>query len=181
MALETDIAKLMGVMALAWPRYELKPETIKVYSRVLADIQVEALEAASLHIMSTSTFFPSIAEWRQAAFEIMVNKPAIPSQYEAWEMVLREIRRIGSYGQPQFQHQLVARAVEIMGWTELCMSEQIEYDRAHFFKVYASLLDRAFDDVRTLPAVREAMSKNYLPEPTDVTADMAKLAERLRR
>jgi hypothetical protein len=170
-----QIAKLMGIMTLAWPHYELKKESIDVYARILVDVPADKLELAAKHLMATSTFFPSISEWRKAAFDIMINKPSIPSAFEAWEIVLKEIEKTGSYREPHFDHPIVKRAVDCMGWSNLCLSEQLEYDRAHFFKIYDSLLSRAENDIRMLPDVKSGMQQSAL----EVGSVMKQLADHL--
>jgi hypothetical protein len=182
MASDSEVGKIMGIMALAWPKYQLEPQTIKVYARVLADIPAEVLEKAALHLMSSAIWFPAIAEWRKAAFDLMLDASHIPSAFEAWEEVMKQIRTIGSYGFPEFTHPLIERAVKIMGWRELCLSEQIEFERAHFFKVYDSLFKRQQDDIRTLPEVRSAaeeFSKRLNPGAEGVQNEISGLARRL--
>lgn len=60
-----------------------------------------------------------------------------------------------------------------MGWKELCLSENQEYDRAHFFKVYKSLSERAESDVKMLPQVRA-----MLPQQEAIKRLVAKLEEK---
>lgn len=155
MASKSEIGKLMIAMALAWPKYELPKQAFEVYYQILKDLPTEVLEKASHHIMATNTFFPSISEWRSAAVDIQINKAGIPSEYEAWEEVVTQLRLIGSYGTPSFTHPLIQRAVETMGWRQLCGSEHLDYDRAHFYKAYSCLLSRATEEARMLPEIRQ--------------------------
>lgn len=188
MASESDIVKLFGIMLLVFPNFKAKEGTPDIYAEMLKDIDFEALESAAKKLMSSSIFFPTIAEWRTAAFEIITNAPAIPSAYEAWEETLKQIREYGSYSDPKdigWSHPLVFRAVACMGWRDLCLSEQVEYDRAHFYKIYASLLQRAQDDVRMLPDVRKTV-ENYQLMPGERTPEavqhsMALLTSKLRQ
>ncbi len=154
MATKPEVVKLMTIMALAWPRYELPKQAFDVYFRILQDLPSEALETASHHLMASSTFFPSISEWRKAAVDLMT--PTVPTEFEAWQEVMDQLRIIGSYGIPKFSHPLIGRTVETIGWKQLCASEKLEYDRAHFFKAYAALRERAVEETRMLPEVRSA-------------------------
>lgn len=165
MSNKSTIIRLMGIMALAWPRFEIKDGSSAVYYEMLKDIPDEVLETSAKQLATTCTFFPSIAEWRKAAFDILINKPGLPSAFEAWGIVCNEIRRIGSYREPEFSFPAIQRVVEILGWKYLCMSEQSEYDRAHFFKIYDSLISRAEEDARLLPDVRRAMQAPQILEP----------------
>lgn len=176
MSNKSTVIRLMGFMALAWPRYEIREGSSAVYYEMLKDIPDDTLETAAKHLATTCTFFPSIAEWRKAAFDILLNKPGLPSAYEAWEIVCNEIRRVGSYRQPEFDQPLVKRAVDILGWRELCLSESPEFDRAHFFKIYDSLLSRADEDNRLLPDVRQAMQA---PRSLDARKSVKLLTEKM--
>lgn len=73
---------------------------------------------------------------------------------EAWSCVLREVQRVGVYGQPQLPG-LVARAVACLGWREICTSDEPDVVRAHFLRVYEQLQARARRDV-VLPAALRA-------------------------
>lgn len=171
MANRTEFAKMFAALALAWPKYEMQKQTVEVYFRILQDLPDEYLEKASHHLMATSTFFPSISEWRKATIDLMT--PQIPTEFEAWEEVMTQIRSIGSYYKPEFSHPLITRTVETMGWRTLCMSEQIEYDRAHFYKAYAALRNRALDEVRMLPEVAEYRRLSSGPKQlADIARDM---------
>jgi len=61
---------------------------------------------------------------------------------EAWAEVLGAIRIVGSYGSPKFSDSLIKKAVNCIGWRHLCLSENIEIQRAHFLKIYESLSKR---------------------------------------
>ncbi len=157
MSTPAEVAKIMAIMALAYPRYELRKESVDVYARLLSDLEVSQLELAAKHIMASSTFFPSIAEWRKAAFDITFNALEMPTPFEAWQIVMGEVRRIGSYGRPDISNPIISRAVDAIGWRVICLSEEPEYTRAHFVKAYEALLKRAEQEQSLLPDVRRAM------------------------
>ena len=176
MATEKEITKIMGVMAHAYPRYELSADSLKLYGKMLADIPSDILEAAAQQIMAENKFFPSIAEWREMAHKLMVGKLQIPSAFEAWEDAMAQVRRCGDYYRyqlnqrtPEYSHPLVEKAVQVIGYRHLCESENISIERAHFFKIYESLLSRAEEDARMLPDVR-AVSQRYIDGVAKLTA-----------
>lgn len=167
MATLEEVSKIMAVMALSYPRYELNKGTIKVYADLLKTIPQDILEAAAKEVMVSNTFFPSLAELRNKALDLMVGLQNIPSAFEAWKDAISEINRCGDYyrysirvTEPKYSHPLVEQAVNIMGYRNLCESENIVADRAHFFRVYESLLERAKNDMRMLPESR-AISEKY--------------------
>lgn len=165
MANDKQITGALGVLAAGYPHFNLTPETIRVYQRTLTDIPGEVLDQAVMHLLTTSKFFPSVAEIREACFGIMTNAAEIPSAFEAWQEVQDQIALCGDYfrydngRKPSYSHPLVSKAVEIMGYQNLCMSDNMVADRAHFFKVYESLYRRAEADMKMLPAVKEFAGK----------------------
>ena len=72
---------------------------------------------------------------------------------EAWAIVRNKISAIGSYGHPEFENPLITKAVEAIGWRDMCLSENIMIERAHFLKIYDTL------------CLREKEEQTYLPSP----------------
>ena len=62
-----------------------------------------------------------------------------PGAAEAWEEVTRLIRSTGPYRAPAYSCDTVRRAVQSIGWRQLCDSDNPAADRAHFLKIYESL------------------------------------------
>ena len=162
MATKEQVSKLMGVMATGFPNYKLARETIVVYAELLADVDYTLLEAAAKQVMTENReFFPSLGHWRQTAFEIIEKAQQIPDAFAAWEEVMYKIGHRWTYDEPECSHPLIAQAVKIVSFTRLCnfSLDELSYERTNFYKVYESLLTRARDDVRMLPAVKEAAAK----------------------
>lgn len=61
---------------------------------------------------------------------------------DAWGEVNEQMARAGSYGQPKFTDPLTERVVKIMGWSNLCRSENESADRAHFMRMYDQLREQ---------------------------------------
>lgn len=177
MATLKEINHIMGVMVHAYPRYELSEETIKLYARLMADIPVDVLEAAAQQIMVEQTFFPTAAEWRNKAIEIMGGTRGIPSAIEAYsEITHARVDHQETTGEQdenglwiirtvshQWTHPLVKQAAELIGWPSTFPTDNPMADRSQLFKVYESLLNQALSDVRILPGVRLVMDKYALP------------------
>jgi len=157
-----SIKQIIGVLAAAFPNNKLSPETVGVYELALADIPADVLEQATLHVIARCKFFPSVSEIRDAANAIMVGMHNVPTAFEAWGEVCNVIARCGQYYRyqiggtlPEYSHPLIERAVDVMGYRNLCESDNAVADRAHFFRVYEGLLGRAEEEIRMLPSVRE--------------------------
>ena len=156
-----SFSEIMAVLATSYPNFKLTAETIKVYKALLEDIPIEYLQAGALKHATENKWFPSVAELRDAAFSVMINKPGIPSAFEAWEEAINHCRR-GDY--TGYSHPLIEKAVKVIGipyWQSMETSDEMA-TRAQFIKVYESLFTRAEDDVKRLPAVTAKMTKNNL-------------------
>ena len=106
--------------------------------------------------ISTSKWFPTIAELRQAATAIVLQTEGRLSAPEAWGDVQREVRLVGHWRSPSLQP-LVGKAVSaIGGWQHICIDENITADRARFIEVYTILCKREAQRVQQLPQVTEA-------------------------
>ena len=84
----------------------------------------------------------------------LIRDHAIPedlSAGEAWLKVMKAISSIGSYGRPQFENELIDKSVASVGWRNLCMSENISVERAHFLKIYESIASRCRTHTLSLP------------------------------
>lgn len=153
-----NIAAILKQLFAAYPNAQATKETIAVYMRLLADIPPEALQVAVDQAIATSKFLPTVAELRDTLHGLTAIGQ--PSWGEAWETVQREMRRIGSYGVPQFADPLTAAVVRSMGWKTLCASENQATDRAQFRDMYTALAARREGERKLLPQAREWASEN---------------------
>lgn len=151
---EAEIAKLIGVMAAAYPSVKLSEATVEVYIAMLKDIPLDVLTASIQQCMAESEFLPTIAKVRDKALALTL--PVAPEPLEAWGVVLKAIQKYGFYHSPEFNDPIIAKAVECIGWRNLCCTEMDNQgvDRAHFSRVYEGLLRQAENDRRMLPQAR---------------------------
>lgn len=173
MATKEEVFQQMTLMALAYPNYEVSEQAANLYSKMLVDVDPRALEAAAQKIMSTSVFFPSIAEWRKVAFDLLSNKAALPTAFDAWEEVMRKIGQLMEHKEPEWSHPLIARTVKAVGFERLCNFNlaELSYERTNFYKVYDSFYSRADEDFRMLPSVR-ALSQELADGISELTAKL---------
>ena len=160
MAEHGEMVKIMAYLSAHFPRFELTEATFDAYQDVLHDIPADLLKAAAKQYASSGKFFPFASDLRDAAFAIRAQSEGIPSPAEAWGEVMRELRRIGSWGAPQFSTPLIDRAVDgLGGWSALCHSDSNVADRAHFLKIYGALLERHEQDAAMLPEIRQVIAE----------------------
>jgi hypothetical protein len=154
-AKEIETLRVLKILGDVYPSYQLSSSAIEVYVRLLADIPGLVLEQAALDHISRSTFFPSIAELRSAAFSIIDASDPVPTEYEAWSEVQAEIHRVGHCLPPQFENPITSQVVEQLGWCYLCLSENPVADRAHFVQAYQALAERQRNSAHRLQIVTE--------------------------
>ena len=186
MATDKNITGFIGILAAAFPNFNLTRETIIVYQRTLADIEDKVLEMAVLQLITSNKFFPTVSEIRDAAFAIMANKSGIPSGLEAFDEARKarpeHVKDCGFDGEAfsvemepyKWSHPLVERVALLMGWPEDFPTDNIVADRAHFLKEYERLLEREMMGIKMLPQVKQ-FSENY-----QIDNGIKAIAEKLR-
>lgn len=121
-------------------------EALKLWYRMLKDLDGKTVAAAVYKHISSCKFPPTIADIREqcAAIESGGEK----NWLEGWGMVVRAIGRHGTYGRKEAMKKLrdfdplTADVVEKMGWQNLCESENQVADRANFRIAYEAYATR---------------------------------------
>jgi len=156
MATKNEFTNIMTVLVSAYPGFAFVDPTSEVYLDLLADIPGKLLNAAALEHISRSKYFPTVAELRQTAFDLLQGQPGQPPDaHSAWVEVQKAFDEIGKWGQPVFSEPLIGEAVRALNWPALCRSDNPVSDRAHFVQVYQALLERSLFQQRRLPAVQK--------------------------
>lgn len=171
MASEKQVRGLLRAISGAYPMFELTDDRVSIYVKLLADLDAEALIAATQQHIATSKFPPTVAELREGCTAL--TRPALPAWADAWDEVLTAIRAVGGYGTPAFSHPLIEQTVAGMGgWKVMCGMEIGETAtwRAQFRDVYSAYASRAGREAALLPAARAlAVERGALPAPAEVT------------
>ncbi len=118
---------LVATLAAAWPRQEISQATLDVYSHDLVDLEFSVAEQAVEQIRRTATFFPAIAEIRNAAAEILLGAP---SPIIGW-------KQASSRGAER--HPLVGEARRIVGDDWTWRTESTGKLRGAFMAAYAEV------------------------------------------
>lgn len=134
-------AEMFGLLDAAYPKERMTEQQMALYTMTLAPYEVARVrEAVMLHI-HISPWFPRISD---IVDKLIKQEQLDPT--EAWGEVVRKIRSVGIYQTPTWSHPALAKAVQAMGWTELCMSDNPEADRAHFLRFYEATAARERDN-----------------------------------
>ena len=156
-----DLETLMLKLVAAFPNSQATPETVTVYAEVLSDIPIQELRIVVNQVLAESKFLPAIAELREMHRKL--GNVAKLTWADAWELVQKEIRRVGSYQLPKIDDETTARVVKAMGWRSLCASEEPEIMRAQFRQMYEAIsnrqdgLDKLLPQSRRLAAEKSGM------------------------
>jgi len=128
-----EARRLVAVTLAAYPSMQEKDLslTAAVWQKALGDLPMENLEKAVLKIIVTKRFFPSISEIRTEAISFTAQAHPLPE--EAWGEVAAQL---DPYRTPRYSDPLIHRAVKAIGYINLCMSERIGVERAHFLQIY---------------------------------------------
>lgn len=130
-----EIINLLAIATANFPNMQerdMKPTAI-LWEKSLSDIDYQTAEKALLKVLSTSKFFPTIAEFREAIADITQPRPL--DAMEAWGLIGEAIRKYGFYRQSEAMQSLpedVRSMVKRFTWRELCLSENVETLRAQF-------------------------------------------------
>lgn len=137
-------------------------EAIAIWYRLLSDLDYNAVNAAVQKHICTSKFPPTIADIREACNKFaMVNRK---DWLEGWSMITKYIGKYGYY-QPREAiaalkefDETTGRVAELLGWQNLCMSENPAADRANFRQVYETTQQREAESMKLPDGVRGMIS-----------------------
>ena len=132
-----EARRLVAVALAAYPSMQEKDLslTAAVWQKALDDLPLDNLEKAVIKIIVSKKFFPSISEIRSEA--VSFAAPLHPLPEEAWAEVMAQL---DPYRTPRYSDPLIHRAVKAVGYLNLCMSERIGVERAHFLQIYGAFL-----------------------------------------
>lgn len=136
-----EFATFAMALKTYYPRENLLPndKAMELWFKQLEDIPYKVAEIGLQKWVSLNKWSPSIAEIRE------MTLPDIPDWGEAWMEVQDAIKRHGSYAVAEAMESLsplCRQATEMIGFVNLCMSENPEASRANFRMIYESLAER---------------------------------------
>lgn len=159
-----QFTKGITFLAIAYNK-ELTEEQVGVWYEFFKNEDYEAFRKAVKRIIPLKQFMPSIAELKQEIATI--SNPVLQlNADEEWDSVIKAIRRYGSYRQNEAMQSLkpyTANIVRQVGYTRICMSENIQWERKEFIELFNTNKER---DTDTL----------MLSEPTMTLAEITRIA-----
>lgn len=164
---QRQICKILRPLIYAFPNSKITGQTIITYSIALSDLSITELNMAVFKCMNVCIdFFPSIAKIRAESKSVMGT--AVGSEVktieEAWQEVQGKMKswsvgRLLEWSTPE-----IAEAVKLVGFRNMCCSEKISVQQAHFIKHYENLINRKNSDslnMKVLLSVNGDMKKIF--------------------
>lgn len=156
-----EFATFAMALKTYYPRETLLPnqQAMELWFRELEDIPYKVAEASLRKWVATNKWSPSIAEIRELTTTIQYGEQL--TWGEAWEKALNAVRRYGSYNKKEALDSLdplTRKCVENIGYLDLCMSENIMVERAHFQKIFEIYSKREQTDKRLPNNLLEAIN-----------------------
>lgn len=163
---KADVAELVVMLSMAFPRPVMKDGTMRIYERMLLDLDRDLAHKACARLIASSKWLPTISEIRASAVELEMG--ACRTGGEAWGDVNDAVRRFGRYANPKLDDPLVAECVRLFGWLSLCDSTNDVADRARFIELYDQLAARGRLDLvagakLALPSAEQALRLRNAP------------------
>jgi hypothetical protein len=155
-----EVAKLLAVLAAAYPKFEANDVKVQVWHEMLGDIDYAVANMAVKKLIMQNTFPPAIAEVRKAVTELM--NPEQVTSSEAWGEVTSAIRNYGYYREEEALASMsptTAQLVRYMGWREICMSEDIGVIRGQFLRMYEQIATREQEKQLLPPAMQDEIKQ----------------------
>lgn len=141
-----------------YPKENMLPttEAVRMWYDMLKDLDAGALTTALKKWVQTEKWPPSIADLRSMCSEVEAGK--LPDWGEGWAEVVKAVHRYG-WSRPQEALNslppLAKRAATLIGWEQICISENPEALRAQFRQLFESSAKREQEDRQISGSVKE--------------------------
>lgn len=145
---KAEALKLVAILEAAYPRQDLRPETVEVYAQFLQDLDYSVASKVVHNHIRNEKWFPSVAEIREACVELV---HVIPSTEAAME-VIRSAVQNNNY-QVIRENELFRQAVATVGFDKIGYSEYPEPLYRQVKEAYENLRKREIRRLQSTPAV----------------------------
>lgn len=159
--MNSDTRIILKSLFAAYPNASVTTETVAVYVEDLSDIPTDELRAIIKQARSEFKFLPTIAELKQI-HRTLTRDLSIPTAEAAWEEVRRSFGRMN---RKPWSHPFVEEAVNVIGYRELCLSENQGNDMARFLRIYGNIVERDGQIKRLTPQARQLAERSSGLQP----------------
>lgn len=141
------------------PTFIPDQDAFNMWFALLGDLPYNLCNVAIQKYMLTNKFPPTVAEIRELTANIENGDPL--TWGESWERALNAVRKYGSYNKGAALDSLdplTRKCVDSIGYMQLCMSENIMVERAHFQKIFDIYAKREQANKQMPPALAQAIT-----------------------
>lgn len=161
---DVEFATIASAIKAAYPSTNIMPDkqSKSVWYTMLSDLDYNICLAALKEHISVCKFAPSIAELRELCSGIMSGPQK--DWGAAWEEVLKAVRYKGMYREDEAlegMEEMTRECVARLGFKNICMSENIDHDRANFRMIYEQVAKRKAQDAQLPQRLRERKQELY--------------------
>lgn len=140
-----EFALFASALRTYYPKEKLLPneQAMELWFNQLQDIPYKLAELTLNKWVATNKWSPTIADIREQALGITQGRAK--EWGEAWQDVLRAIHKYGSYRELEALESLdetTRTVVKRLGFRNICLSEDIQVDRANFRMIYEQRQER---------------------------------------
>lgn len=154
-------AELFKLHQVAKNARDVDAAVLDIYVEDLADLPTDQVVQAIRELRKSVVFFPAIGEIRSRVVHIVAGAILVDPE-ASWAEVMRQVKRVGAAGSVsyfdrgewhtisrQFSSPMVERAVEQIGWAEICMAdvEKMGTIRAQFRDALKAIQRREVDAI----------------------------------
>lgn len=150
---------------------------LEMWQKAFYDHSYQVVSSATYQYILQNKFPPTIAEIREEVIKI-TNPDALKTGEQAWEEVVKAVKRFGYYRQGEALKTLdkaTQRAVNTVGWQDICHSEKIGVVRSNFFKVFEAVNKGAKEEAILPSGLYEQIKKLSQQEATNEQIKLQKL------
>jgi len=158
---KTDIVKLLAVINAAYPNMQISEATVSLWHELLGDLNLDFALAAVKKLILESPFPPTIADIRKQVVEITQGLNEVDAA-TAWGEVVRALNHYGYYRPEEAYASMsprTAKVVRMMGWQEICMSEEPSVIRGQFLKMYEICTQREKQEALLPQKLKQTMKQ----------------------
>ncbi len=145
------------------PTFIPDQDAFNMWFALMGDLPYEVCNVAIQKYMLTNKFPPTVAEIREMCAGVVNGDPL--TWGESWERALNAVRKYGSYNKQAALDSLdplTRKCVESIGYMQLCMSENIMVERAHYQKVFEVYSKREQTEKQMPLGLQQAITKLQL-------------------
>ena len=147
----------------AQPTFIPDQDAFNMWYALIGDLPYEVCSISIKKYMLTNKFPPTVAEIREMAANVVNGDPL--TWGESWERALNSVRKYGSYNKQAALDSLdpiTRKCVESIGYMQLCMSENIMVERAHYQKIFEVFAKREQTEKQMPLGLQQAINQLQL-------------------